>query len=212
MKKPYAVCAVYRSNPPEVDSQEMRQVDPLQPRAREHNIYVVKADLTKEGQLDRIVELTLARFGKIDVLINNAVLYSMGSMVETQNLLKQATNAFEINTLVPLRLAVQATQMFWRNRRQENINANRNVINVSSISGLKLYEGMGQSVYSASKAALNCLTVHMASEFSDFGVRVNAIAPTNFPGIISTESVVQQILRIDKSTMNGTVMVLDPET
>ncbi len=54
-------------------------------------------------------------------------------------------------------------------------------MNISSTAGIYIYPGHGQSIYSASKAALNYLSMHMGDEFSSIGVRVNALAPTSFP-------------------------------
>jgi len=76
---------------------------------------------------------------------------------------------------------------------------------------VRIYSGSGQSVYSASKAALNFLTWHMAEEFRAFGVRVNATAPDAFPRLISTDSVADSIVRLEAGTLSGKVLVLNKE-
>ena len=86
---------------------------------------------------------------------------------------------------------------------------NRCVVNLSSTSGLYVFPGLGQSVYSASKAALNYLSMHMGDEFSSLGIRVNALSPTSFPEIISTESVADGVRRLIESDSNGRVLVLE---
>jgi NAD(P)-dependent dehydrogenase (short-subunit alcohol dehydrogenase family) len=210
MDRRYLVSAICRKRAPKVDSQEIRFVNPLRPATNEKpTTYIIRADLEDEAQIERVVELTLARFGKIDLLINNAVHYSFGAMVATENLLEEASRQFEINTLVPLRLAVTVARMFWRQRRAENLDSNRNVINVSSTSGTTVYPNQGQSVYSASKAALNCLTLHMSHEFARFGVRVNAVSPTTFPHIVSTARVAEEILRIDSGSESGGLIFVE---
>jgi NAD(P)-dependent dehydrogenase (short-subunit alcohol dehydrogenase family) len=91
----------------------------------------------------------------------------------------------------------------------ENRGANRNVINVSSISGQHLFAGEGQSIYAASKAALDHLTGHMALEFATIGVRVNAVAPNSFPSNVPTSRVVRAIEHLDAGGSNGTIVVVD---
>jgi NAD(P)-dependent dehydrogenase (short-subunit alcohol dehydrogenase family) len=88
---------------------------------------------------------------------------------------------------------------------------NRNVVNVSSMSGLYVVPDCDQSIYSASKAALNYLTLHMANEFRPLGVRVNASAPTSFPQAVSTQSVAESIVRLDRGNMSGKISVLDQD-
>jgi NAD(P)-dependent dehydrogenase (short-subunit alcohol dehydrogenase family) len=99
-------------------------------------------------------------------------------------------------------------QRFWLHRDLDNRDHNRNVVNVSSLSASRVYPG-GQAVYAASKAALNQLSRHLAAEFGVFGVRVNALAPNNFPSVVRTESVASAIARLDGESVTGRVLVLD---
>jgi NAD(P)-dependent dehydrogenase (short-subunit alcohol dehydrogenase family) len=132
-------------------------------------------------------------------------------MIDSNHVLKSCYRQFEVNVGVPLKLAVEVARKFWRYRDRENAEMNRNVINVSSIAGMNIYPDSGQSVYSASKAALNHLTYHMAHEFHDFRVRVNATAPDSFPAIVPIERMAETILRLDKGDMTGKILVLDRE-
>ena len=52
-----------------------------------------------------------------------------------------------------------------------------------------MYPDLGQALYASSKAALNHLTYHLASELWDIGVRVNAVAPDTFPGRVSIDDI-----------------------
>ena len=209
----YRIAAVYRNEPPKVCSQHQRFVDPLNPRMNlsenDDPVFAIQADLTSDSELRRVVELVLARYGRIDLLINAAVYSIWAPLIEGDRLLKTASTQFEVNVVTPLKLAVVVAREFWRDRDQQNIWSNRNVVNVSSLAGLRIYRGLGQSVYSASKAALNHITRHMSHEFRPFGIRVNATAPDSFPQIIPTRRVVQSILRLDKGRMTGKLLVLD---
>jgi NAD(P)-dependent dehydrogenase (short-subunit alcohol dehydrogenase family) len=165
--------------------------------------------LTDQRDLERVVDLALARFERVDLLVNAAVHSRWDSMVETDSLVNDAALQFEVNVLVPLRLSVFVARRFWRDRELENRRWNRNVVNISSAAGHTVYPSRGQSVYAASKAALEMLTRHMANEFGIFGVRANALAPNSFPSIISTKEVVDGIVDLDRGAANGIVTRLD---
>lgn len=175
-------------------------------------VHVVYADLEQPGQPQRVVDIALARFGRVDLLVNNAahvrlhapgLLDSAGSMADFER-------HFTMNVGIPTVLATQLANDFWLHRTDDNRSANRNVVNVSSLSGSRVYRG-GQAVYSASKAALNHMTRHLAAEFETFGVRVNAVAPNNFPGIVSTERVVEAVVRLDQESVSGRILAVDAE-
>lgn len=209
----YDIVAVYRSQVPEVPSQLQHLIDPLDPsRALPENedaVFTVRADLLEPGGIERVVELALARFEAVDLLVNAAAFPVWAPMLDGTRLVDTALAQIHLNAVVPLQLAVAIAQEFWRDRADENRLMNRNVVNLSSIAGVNIYTDLGQSVYSASKAALNYLTYHMASEFTRFGVRVNAIAPNSFPEIVPVEDVSGAIVEFDGGEANGQVLVLD---
>ena len=208
----YQIAAVYRTTAPEVPNQHSRFVDPLRPdEAVAENVdpvYAIRSDLTAPGELARVVELTLARFGRIDLLVNAAVHSVWAPIVESKALLASLERQFQLNAMIPLRLAAELASTFWRDRRDENAALNRNIVNISSIAGIYVYPDRGQSAYSASKAALNNLTCHMASEFAAFGVRVNATAPDSFPRPVGIDRVAESIVRLDEGAMSGKILVL----
>jgi NAD(P)-dependent dehydrogenase (short-subunit alcohol dehydrogenase family) len=93
---------------------------------------------------------------------------------------------------------------------EDNRSANRNVVLVSSTAGIRVYEGKGQAVYGASKAAVNHLAGNLAVEFAQIGVRVNAIAPESFYRL-SVERVADAIVELAESDVTGKVLVLEPD-
>jgi NAD(P)-dependent dehydrogenase (short-subunit alcohol dehydrogenase family) len=211
----YDIAAVFHSRPPEVPSQHQRFVDPLDPGAQvaanQHPIFAVRADLAGAGEIDRLVDLVLARFGRIDVVVNAARHSALLPLADSDRGVASLDRQFHLNTSVPVRLATTVARKFWRSRDRENHRWNRSVVNVSSTAGLYVYPDYHQSAYAASKAALNHLTCHLANEFRAFGVRVNATAPNTFPQLVSTESVAETIVRLDRGRMNGRIVVLDTE-
>jgi NAD(P)-dependent dehydrogenase (short-subunit alcohol dehydrogenase family) len=211
----YDIVAVCRNRIPSTPSQFEDFVDPLDPAAslpdNEKRVFIVRADLEKEGEPERVVELALAKFGGVDVLVNNAAYWTQTGreMIDGESALADFGRHFEVNVGLPMRLATRLAQQSWRNQAALNRARHRNVINISSTSGSRVYQSQGHAVYAASKAALDHLTRYMAMEFEAFGVRANALAPAGFPHEVSTESVAAGIRRLDQTKNNGRVLVLD---
>ncbi len=214
----YEIIAVCRSRAPGVPSQLERYVDPLAPDAdlpeNAASVYTIVGDLNSPHDVERIVEVALARFGKVDLLVNNAAYTARyhPTMVDDESALANLEEHLRTNVVAPFRLTMRLAQLFWRHRAEENRAANRNVVNVSSTAGLHVYPHTGQGGYATSKSALNTLTGHMAAEFDQFGVRANALLPNTFPDIVTTESVVEAIVRLDNETATGAALVLDAAT
>jgi len=209
----YEIVAIYGRNLPAVASQELTWVDPLAPQEplpeNASPVFAVQADLSVDDELRRIVTDTIRQFGKIDVIVNAAVRYALAPM-RGYRFATTLAEQFNVNALVPLKLAAIAANCSWCVRVDENVSENRNVVNVSSTSGVYVYANVGQSAYSATKAALNMLTCHMSSEMAEVGVRVNAVAPGNFDEI-SLDDVADAIVAFDRGLDNGRILVIDRE-
>jgi NAD(P)-dependent dehydrogenase (short-subunit alcohol dehydrogenase family) len=213
----YDIVAVYRARRPGVPSQTEQYVDPLDPAAalpeNDAAVFTVQADLEQDGEVERVVDLALARFGGVDLLVNNAAFstwYPLG-LADGDGALRDLDRHFAMNVGVPLRMAVRLAQRFWMSRTEDNRARNRNVVNVSSMGGSKLFPGSGQGVYAASKSALNMLTRHLGAEFPTFGVRVNALAPNSFPSIVSTRRVAESIVQLDEEKVTGRILAVDAD-
>jgi len=212
----YEVLGVYHRASPHCDSQIVRSIDVLESQG--HNrfpnrpVHLVKADLCDPRDIERIVEVCLARFNKIDLLINAAAdLRFYGSLLHASKFLAQAQKQIYLNSFAPILLAAAVGMNYWKDHPEDNRKANRNIVNVSSISGLNIYGGVGQGFYSASKAALNYLTCHLAIDYEALGVRANAICPSGFPDIVPTDLVVDEIIKLDQSDMSGKVILVDKD-
>ncbi|WP_227979092.1 SDR family NAD(P)-dependent oxidoreductase [Nocardia spumae] len=204
----YDIVAVCRNRVPAAPSQDEWFIDPLEPwnpvPENDSRIFVVRADLSRPGEADRVVDIALAKYGAVDLLVNNAAQMTLhpNGLVDGEVALDGLAPAFTMNVEVPLRLATRLAQRCWLHRGDENRARNRNIVNVSSLSGSRVYTG-GQAIYAASKAALDHLTRHIAVEFAEFGVRANGIAPTAFPALVPTEVVAAAIAELDSGYLNG---------
>lgn len=210
----FDIAAVYRARHPDTPSQLEWLRDPLDPSLRvpenDHPVFAIQQDLSHEDGPSRVVDLALTHFGRVDVLVNAAADVTFwGPLLDAERQKDRLRSQLEMNVMVPIRLAALVAERFWRDRRDENLARSRSVVNVSSTSGLQIFKGCNQSMYSASKAALNYLTCHMAEEFSVFGVRANAVAPGSFPGQIATARVVSAIIRLAEEDIAGKVLVID---
>jgi NAD(P)-dependent dehydrogenase (short-subunit alcohol dehydrogenase family) len=127
---------------------------------------VVVADLAEAGAPRRVVDATLAAFGRLDVLVNNAAVIRNGAF-ESFGL-----EEFDRHVAVNLRAPFFLTQAALPSLRQGESPA---IVNVSSSIGSIVMPGT--TLYSVTKAGLEYLTRANAYELAQWGIRVNCIAP-----------------------------------
>src|SRR3954451_16495441 len=133
----------------------------------------VPGDIAAAGIAEEIVALTLERFGRVDILVNNAALALSTRFPDLTA--EEWRSALEVNLTAPFLLtkavlpAMQA-QQYGR------------IINISSSAG-RMVSTLGGAHYTASKAGLLGFTRAAAKELSKFGITVNAVCP----GMIDTE-------------------------
>ena len=126
----------------------------------------VLTDVTRDEQVEAMVQRAVREFGRIDILVNNAGIAVFKSFFETTE--ADWDRQMNINGkgvfLVSKSVAkVMRTQGGGR------------IVNVSSISADRA--GMGISAYCASKATVSALTLCLALELAEFGIVVNAVLP-----------------------------------
>jgi NAD(P)-dependent dehydrogenase (short-subunit alcohol dehydrogenase family) len=208
----FYIVAAYRSEAPLEPSQDSELFDPLVPRAavaeNDGRVFAVRADLASDGEIDRLVELALARYDRIDLIVNAAADMSGCPLTDPRNA-DAWLGQLWLNAVVPVQVAARVAHAFWRSDEAGNRRHARNVVNVSSTAGLGGAPGTNRGFYGASKAALNVLTRQMAVEYRPLGVRVNAVVPTFFPEVVATNEVVDAIRRFDEGHLSGRLMILD---
>src|SRR4051794_14232370 len=135
---------------------------------------VVQANLAKEADVRRLFAETKKAFGTLDILVNNAGVYEFWP-------LEQVTPAhfhkmFDLNVLGLILATQEATKHFDPSR-------GGSVINISSLAAKS--PPATASVYSATKAAVDAVTIALARELGPRKIRVNSINP----GMVDTEGV-----------------------
>jgi NAD(P)-dependent dehydrogenase (short-subunit alcohol dehydrogenase family) len=125
------------------------------------------ADVREDDDVRGLVDKTVAKFGRLDVAVNNAGTEGTSGPVTEQSAESYATT-FDTNVLGTL-LSMK------HELRVMQAQGHGSIINLSSLLGQR--GAPGASVYTASKHAVEGLTKAAALEGSEFGVRVNAVAP-----------------------------------
>ncbi|MDQ0063063.1 oxidoreductase [Paenibacillus harenae] len=133
------------------------------------NLQVVLLDINDEQQAIATANQAVQKFGKIDVLVNNAG-FGLLSAVEEATA-EEVTKNFETNVFGLLNVT-RAVLPHMRQRRSGHI------INISSVGGLSGYIGWG--VYGATKFAVEGLTESLALELAPLGIHATVVAPGFF--------------------------------
>jgi NAD(P)-dependent dehydrogenase (short-subunit alcohol dehydrogenase family) len=139
--------------------------------------FTVVSDLSKVEQVPALVDAVLERFGRIDVLVNNAGT-SWGAPAEELPL-EAWDKVMRLNAGSVFQLSQIVAKRCFIPRRSGNI------IIVASVAALRTNVQMKAASYYASKAAALHLTRSLAGEWGPYGIRVNAICPGFFPSKMS---------------------------
>jgi NAD(P)-dependent dehydrogenase (short-subunit alcohol dehydrogenase family) len=131
-------------------------------------VETVAVDLTADEAPARVVEAAVARWGKIDFLVNNAGVGSPKPLHETDD--KMLDYFLGLMLRAPFRLARDVLPHMPKGSA---------IINVTST--FAVIGGMRGGAYSAAKAGLTGLTTHIACQYGALGVRCNAVAPGVVP-------------------------------
>ncbi len=131
----------------------------------------VQADVAKEADVLRMFAETTKAFGRVDVLVNNAGVYEFGPIEEMTE--AQYRRMFDLNVLGLLLATREAVKQFGPE--------GGNIINIGSVAATSA-PATG-SVYSATKGAVDTITMSLAKELGPRKIRVNAVNP----GMVVTE-------------------------
>ena len=148
-------------------------------RDTQKEVSFVQADVSKAADADRLIQETLRRHGRLDILHNNAGILVVGDVTTISE--SDWDRCIDINlksVYLVSRYAIAAMQ-----QADGGV-----IINTASTAGMS--GGGGYSVYGASKAAIILLTQCMALDFAEHNIRVNAVCPgpTATPMIVSSDA------------------------
>lgn len=138
------------------------------------DVHFIFTNVADRESVQSLVEKTLERYGRIDILINNAGVLADATLVKMTE--EQFDRVIDIN----LKGVFNCTQAVIPTMLEQK---RGKIINTSSVSGV--YGNFGQTNYAATKAAVVGMTKSWAKEFGRKGINVNAVAP----GFIMTDMV-----------------------
>lgn len=131
--------------------------------------FAVKMDVTNLSEVSKGIETIVEKFGKIDVVVNNAGFGFAGGIEEAS--MTEIRNVFEANFFG----ALQVTQAVLPTLRKQK---SGHIVQISSHGGFKAMAGFG--IYNASKFALEGMSEALAGEISPLGIRLTIVEPGPF--------------------------------
>jgi len=135
-----------------------------------NNLLAVSADITKEAEVLNVIEQTISSFDTIDILVNNAgvlndpIPFHMMSKEQWDNLI--STNL--IGTF-------QMTKAVLPLLMEKKVG---NIVNISSLLGIRAIQNVPLSIYGTTKAGIIMFTKSIAVEYGPYGIRCNCIVPS----------------------------------
>ena len=146
-----------------------RKPDEAADLAAKGEALILELDVTDQGQIDAAIKATEEKFGRIDVLVNNAGIGYFAAVEEGED--EQVRRMFEINVF-GLSWMIQAALPGMRKQRSGFI------VNLSSIGGLRGFPSLGY--YNATKFAVEGLSEALWQEVEPMGIKVMLVEPSGF--------------------------------
>jgi len=132
----------------------------------EDKTFIVDGDVSSEEDVTSLIDLTIEKYGRLDVLVNNAAIATFASIDDLS--LDDWNKQININVNGPFLATKYALPQLEKTKGA--------IVNVSSVSGLG--GDWGGFAYNTTKGALNLMTKGLALDFATRGVRINAVAPS----------------------------------
>lgn len=139
-------------------------------KATKGEAVAVAADVTSQTEVEALINTSIALFGRLDIVVNNAGVYQFAKIEESTEALYR--RQFDINVLGPLLVSAAAAP---------HLGHGSSIINISSfVTRVFIAES---AIYSGAKGAIDAITGVLSLELGPRGIRVNAVNP----GLIETE-------------------------
>lgn len=133
------------------------------------NAIALKLDVTKPEQITAAVKDAMDKFGRIDVLVNNAGIGYFGAVEESED--EEVRRMFEINVFGLGNMTKEVLPVMRKQR-------SGHIVNIASIGGLRGFPALGY--YNATKFAVDGLSEALSKEVAPLGIKVTIIAPSGF--------------------------------
>ena len=173
-----------------VSSRSQEAVDEVAKEFKDqgHEATGIACHVGDEEQCKRLIEKTIATYGGVDILVNNAATNPVFSPIE-----QVESPVFDKIMDVNVKACFTLAKLCFPSMKEKKQGS---IINIASVEGQK--PSMGLGIYSVSKAALIMLTQAQASEWGKYGIRSNTICPglikTKFSQALwSNESIMKQV-------------------
>ena len=132
-----------------------------------------KVDVSDSAQVDACVKATIERFGRVDVLVNNAGITRDGLLMRMSD--ADWDQVLDINLKGTFLFSRAVARPMMKNKRADGTSAGGSIVNITSVVGIT--GNAGQANYTASKGGVIALTKTVAKELGSRNVRCNAVAP-----------------------------------
>ena len=156
-------------------------------KAKGGEAWAIQTDVADEQQVERLITETVKRYGRLDVLVNNAGIIAGG-----RRLAETSTKDFDAVMNVNLRGTFFCCRAGFTQMKQQG---GGTIINMSSVAGVQAWAGTG--TYSASKHGIMALTKSLADEGRPHHIKVTAICPGGVADELVDASP-EEILRSEK--------------
>lgn len=140
-----------------------------------------RVDVTDSAAVDRLVESVVERFGRLDVIVNNAGVYTYGEIADTSD--EDVRRILDINFFGTFNCCRAAARVMKQQGSGRIINMASQVGKVA-----RPYEG----VYAASKGAVVLLTQALALELGQYGITANSICPGTMLTAMTVQAITKQ--------------------
>lgn len=144
----------------------------------------IEADVTKEDDCRRIVDIALSTYGRLDILINNVGIGGPEGTAVDVDPVKWA-KGLEINVTSMMLMSKFAIPAMCKNTRDE-ISGRGAIVNIASVAGM--IGGTPMILYPTSKGAIINMTRAMAFHHAPEGIRVNCVCPGKIFAVIDAHS------------------------
>lgn len=149
----------------------------------------VKLDVTVAADITAAVDAAVKKFGRIDVLVNNAGIGYFGAIEESEE--KAVRKMFEINFFGLAKMTQEVLPVMRKQR-------SGHIVNISSIGGFRAFPGVG--FYNATKFAVDGFSEALSKETAPLGIKVTIVAPSGFRTDWAGRSAEDSPVKIDDYT------------